>query len=238
MPHADLDLAGLARYLHLERGQVEKMAQRGQVPGRKVAGEWRFNRSEIHHWLEERIGAAEDAELTHMANALDRHASTSSQEEGDVQLSELLTPETIAWPLEARTRSAVIVSMTKLAEGTGWLWDQPRMAEAVRIRESLHPTALESGVALLHPRRPLPDILAQSFLCVGYTEQGIPFGSRQLTDLFFLICVQSDAEHLRLLARLSRLLAQPGWLALLRQAKTAAAAYAIVLQGEEELRND
>lgn len=235
MPHADLDLAGLARYLHLDRNQVEKMAQRGQLPGRKVTGEWRFNRSEIHHWLEERIGAAQDGELTHMAEALDRHADASSDTD-DVRLSELLSPDTIAWPLAGRTRSAVIIAMTKLAESTGWLWDQPRLAEAVRIRESLHPTALENGVALLHPRRPLPAILAQSFVCLARTEQGIPFGSSQLTDLFFLICVQSDAEHLRLLARLSRLLALPGWLVLLRQARTAAQAYAIVVQGEEEIR--
>jgi PTS system nitrogen regulatory IIA component len=234
MPHADLDLAGLARYLHLDRGQVEKMAQRGQVPGRKVAGQWRFNRSEIHHWLEERIGAAQDGELSHMAEALDRDANVRSDVE-NVRLAELLSPDTIAWPLAARTRSAVIVTMTKLAESTGWLWDQPRLAEAVRIRESLHPTALENGVALLHPRRPLADVLAQSFLCLGRTEQGIPFGSSQLTDLFFLICVRSDAEHLRLLARLSRLLALPGWLALLRQARTGAEAYAVVVQGEETL---
>jgi futalosine hydrolase len=35
------------------------------------------------------------------------------------------------------------------------------MAEAVAAREDLHPTALENGVALLHPRRPQTSILAE-----------------------------------------------------------------------------
>ena len=35
------------------------------------------------------------------------------------------------------------------------------MAEAVRTREDMLPTAREDGVALLHPRRPLAGILAQ-----------------------------------------------------------------------------
>ncbi len=34
------------------------------------------------------------------------------------------------------------------------------MAEAVRSREQMQPTALENGVALLHPRRPMAKILA------------------------------------------------------------------------------
>ena len=92
------------------------------------------------------------------------------------------------------------------------------MAEAVRTRENLHPTALESGIALLHPRRPLPQILAQPLLAFGRTYQGLPFGAAggQLTDLFFLICSVDDASHLRTLARLSRLIGSPGFLEVLR----------------------
>ena len=57
-PMDDLDVAKLAEYLHLTPDQVTRMAVRGKVPARKVVGQWRFSEAEIHHWLEERIGAS------------------------------------------------------------------------------------------------------------------------------------------------------------------------------------
>ena len=85
------------------------------------------------------------------------------------------------------------------------------MVEAVRAREELHPTALDSGVALLHPRRPMPSILGGPILAMARTERGIPFGGRHGadTDLFFLICSIDDRDHLQTLARLSRLAVDP-----------------------------
>ena len=98
--------------------------------------------------------------------------------------------------------------MVDLAAETGLLWDAEKMTAAVRERENLHPTALENGVALLHPRRPLQQILAEPLVALGITQAGIPFGESHgvLTDVFFLICSTDDASHLRILARLSRLI--------------------------------
>src|SRR6185369_5196735 len=178
----------------------QKLAERGNVPGRKIAGQWRFSKGEIHHWLEERIGAAGEADLHHVQNLLDKAAA--SYETTTVVISDLLLPEAIAIPLPARTRTSVINAMVELAAKTGMLWDSAEMAEAVQAREKLHPTALDNGVALLHPRRPLPHILGQPLLALGKTGSGVPFGSEsgQLTDIFFLICSVDDSQHLRTLA--------------------------------------
>jgi PTS system nitrogen regulatory IIA component len=232
MPHRDFDLDSLARYLHVTPQQVQKMAERGTLPGRKIAGQWRFPRGEVHHWLEERIGAADEADLLHVQGLLDRAAA--SQEPEVVRISDLLLPEAIAMPLEARTKGSVIKAMAELAAQTGMMWDAEAMAEAVRARENLHPTALDNGVALLHPRRPLSQILAQPLLALGRTLQGIPFGSErgQLTDIFFLICSVDDSQHLRTLARLSRLISAPGFLAELRSAAGPREAIEVVSRHE------
>jgi len=221
MPQTDLEPDTRARYLHSSPQQVLKMAERGSVPGRKISGEWRFSQAEIHHWLEERIGAADIADLAHVQGLLDKAAE--HKEPATVRISELLTPEAIAIPLLARTRGSVIKQMVELAAKTGHLWDAAEMAEAVEAREKLHPTALDNGVALLHPRRPLSQILAEPLLAFGRTPAGIPFGSErgQLTDIFFLILSVDDSQHLRTLARLSRLIAAPGFLDELRSAESA-----------------
>ena len=234
MPHTDFDLNGLSRYLHLSPQKVAKLADRGDLPGRKVSGEWRFAKSDIHVWLERRIGLSDEEQLVHVEGALQQANPIEQQEH--VSIADLMPPEAIAIPLLARTRNSVIDSMVELAAQTGWLWDPRAMADAVRSREDMHTTALENGVALLHPRRPLPKILAQAFLALGCTSNGIPFGAgAPLTDTFFLICSTEDRVHLRVLARLSRILTVPGFLSALRASPDARAARQLILETEANL---
>lgn len=234
MPSSDLDLSALASYLHMTPQQVLQLASRDKIPGRKVAGEWRFNKAEIHHWLEARIGLSDHEELKTVERGLKRTAGPHEQEH--VLVADLLHPEAVALPLNAKTRNSVIRSMADLAMGTGLLWDPKKMADALLEREELHPTALDNGVALLHPRRPMPSILGDSFIALGITSSGIPFGGgmHTLTDVFFLICAADDRLHLRILARLSRLLTAPGFLDRLREAPDGEAVRQLILEAEEE----
>ena len=75
-------------------------------------------------------------------------------------------------------------------------------------------TALPTGVAFPHPRRPLPTALGESVMAFGRTASGVPYGDPNggLTDCFFLICCRDDQTHLRVLARLTRLLLRDGFL--------------------------
>jgi len=227
----DLDLPRLAEYLHVTPDQVKKMAVRGKIPARRVSGQWRFSEAEIHHWLEERIGASDQDQLHQVQRVVDR--ATEGTFERD--LADMCTPETIAVPLNARTRGSVIRSMCGLAANTGYLWDAAAMADAVQAREQLHPTALDSGVALLHPRRPQSSILAESVLALGICPSPIPFSDEgQLTDVFFLICSYDDATHLRILAKLSRLIADESLLNRLRASDSPVDAWMHLKEAEQQ----
>ena len=235
MAEEDFDIESLAAYLHLSPTQVGKLAERGKLPARRVSGDWRFSRAEVNLWLEERIGLSAEEELLRVEGVLQSLATEAGAEQASVAAQ--LPPEAIEIPLAARTRNSAIHSMVELAARTGWLWDPAKMAEAVGAREDMHPTALESGVALLHPRRPMPSILGQAFLAFGRTERGIPFGGSRgvLTDAFFLICSIDDRGHLQTLARLSRLIAAPGFLVQLREASDPRATREVIEQFEQAL---
>jgi PTS system nitrogen regulatory IIA component len=234
MAQDDFDIDRLAAYLHMMPSAVVKLAERGKLPGRRVGGEWRFSAAEIHHWLEDRIGLSDDEGLVQMEGALQRASETQVEE---VSIAELLKEEAIEVPLGARTRTSVIARMTELAARTHLLWDAEKMAEAVRAREEMHSTALDNGVALLHPRRPMPAILAEAVLALGITPGGIPFGSGgSLTDIFFLICSTSDHEHLRILARLSRVVNDQDFLAAVRAAESPAELHRLIREREATIR--
>ncbi|MGB7325750.1 MAG: PTS sugar transporter subunit IIA [Rubripirellula sp.] len=225
----DLDVAQLAAYLHLLPDQVTKMAMRGKLPGRKVGGVWRFSEAEIHHWLEEQIGVSDSEELGKVQKVLDR----ADPEIIDRPISELCSIDSIEVPLNARTRGSVIRSMCDLAGKTGLMWDAPAMAEAVAAREQMHPTALDCGVALMHPRRPQTSILADSVIALAVCPSAIPFSDRgQLTDIFFLICSYDDTVHLRILAKLSRMISTGDMLDNLRSAQSPTDAWHVLCDAE------
>lgn len=231
----DFDVGHLAAFLHLTPDQVTKMAERGRLPGRRVQGEWRFSEAEIHHYLEARIGEGDTEQVEHLEALLARSAKPH---EPVGRIAELCPVEAIALPLNARTRGSVIRSMADLAARTNWLWDAPAMAEAVRQREELHPTALDCGVALLHPRRPQTSILAQSLIAIGLCPAPIPFSDRgHLTDVFFLICSYDDRSHLKILARLSLMLSATEMLARMREAEDAQAVRWALEEAEDEVED-
>ena len=220
MAKDDFDIESLAARLQLPSAQIRKMAERDKLPGRRVGGQWKFSRAEIHHWLENRIGLSDESQLVEYEKVLETQDSGLERWGG---MAELLTVERVAIPLNARTKKSVIEQMCQVATESGALWMPREMAVAIGNREELHPTALGNGVALLHPRRPQPSLLGESFLALGVTASGIPFGGPRgvLTDIFFLIGSAEDSGHLRLLARMSRLLHLPDLLDNLRNAESA-----------------
>jgi PTS system nitrogen regulatory IIA component len=235
MAEDDFGIESLAAYLHLAPAQVLKLAERGRLPGRKVAGQWRFAPGVVHHWIEERMGLSTDEELEQMEGVLRRAAGDAAP--STISIAQMLPLAAMAVPLEARTRGSVITSLVEVAAKSGWLWDVNKMADAVRAREDMLPTALENGAALLHPRRPLENILDRPFLAFGRTSRGLPFGAPRgtLTDLYFLVCSTDDAGHLRVLARLSRLIGDAELLDALREAPDAAAAHQAIAEREARL---
>lgn len=230
MSQEDFDIASLATYLHITPQQVEKLATRGKVPGRKVQGRWRFSAAEIHHWMEDRMGLLEENELQRV------EASLTPRDSGDLPLARMLASESIAIPLRAKTKRSAIEAMVELAAATGMLWDQEKMLEAIQAREQLQSTAMPNGVALLHPRRPLSNILGEPLLSMGVSPQGIPFGGgRQLTHVFFLICSTDDRGHLHTLARLTRLFQIESFVSDIQEAATCEEARTVFLDAEGSL---
>jgi PTS system nitrogen regulatory IIA component len=235
MVDEDFDIMSLAAYLHLNPEQVRKMADRGRLPGRRVGGKWRFSRPEIHQWFEEKIGLSDEQELSDVEKILDRN--TQAQPEDEFHIPDLLSVDNVYVPFLARTKNSVIQKICEFTANTGKLWEPSKMAVALQSREELHPTALSNGVALLHPRRPMPNIMGDPFLALGVTTSGIPFGGPRgcLTDIFFLIGSTSESVHLRVLARLSRLIQQPDLLDNVRAAESPTEAWQVIQETDDNI---
>jgi len=225
-----LDIEQAAGFLSRDIREVGKLASRGQLPGRRVNGEWRFAMAELKHWLETRLHEYTEDEL----QALE----ASHQGGPEPLLAGLLSEMTTAVPLVASTRGSVLRELVRLAEGSWQVYDPDAVLAAITQREEMVTTALSSGVAIPHPHRPLSSaVLGDSLVAFGRTPRAVPFGGGRgsLTALFFPVLCTDERTHLRVLARLSRLLRRDGLIEQLRAAESPNEAYDILTGAEREL---
>jgi PTS system nitrogen regulatory IIA component len=115
--------------------------------------------------------------------------------------------EAINMNLLANTKASVLRELVNLAERTGLLYDKQGLLAAIQERESMCSTGLPNGMAIPHPRQPMPYATAEPLLCIARVQKGIPFDAMDgvLTDLFVLICSHEHRPHLQVLARLMRI---------------------------------
>ncbi len=225
-----MDLDQLAAYLQRDAREVSKMASRGHLPGQKIGGEWRFASAEINYWISTQMPGYTEAELSKLETG-------AGHLDDQPLVATLLGEATIALHLAASTKASVLRELVNLAEQSWQVYDPDALLEAIKQREEMSSTALENGVALPHPRRPNPGILGDSVVAFARTPSGIPFGGPRgaLSDLFFLVCCRDHPTHLAVLARLSRLLLQPDFLAGLRAVQTPAETMQLIESAERDL---
>jgi len=227
-------LEELVQRLGRDRRQVEKLVNRGIIPGRRIGGDWRFNEIEITHWLEQDLRGLDDQGLAQLEQSQQTGIQNSRS-----PIADLLHLETCDVPLDAGTRPAVLQALIEVAGRTWQVWDPALILKAVKDREDVMSTGFENGVAIPHPRNPLPDAIGQSIIAFGRTLSGIPFGApgRKMTDLFFLVLAKDASTHLQVLARLGRLLQREGFVEELRSKESGAAACDFIKLTDDSIVN-
>ncbi len=207
MPYQSMSLEDFAKHVSMDMRDVRRLAERDKLPGRKVGGQWRFNRARVTEWLQQEMPSLSESRLIALERSMGEAAGDGKGGARSV-VTGLIGIEGIEIALHAKTKTSVLRELVKLAERTGLLYDADGLLNALQERESLCPTALQGGVAIPHPRQPMPYVSAEPLICVARVSRGIGFGSAtgELTRLFFLICCHYDRSHLRVLARLMRIL--------------------------------
>lgn len=232
MSHEWYSIDELSRQLGRDRREIERLATRGRIPAHKRGSEWQFHAAEITQWLEQEMRDYSDSQLA----ALEA-TQASPEVQADIPVSSLMKLDLIQVPLEARTKRSVLESLVEVAGRTWHVWEPATVLKAVLERETLLSTAFDNGVAMPHPRNPLPEALGESLVAFGRTMNGIPFGAsnNSLTDCFFLILARDTRTHLQVIARLARMIQIPDFLPLLRAADDSVSAYEVILSAEQRV---
>ena len=149
-----------------------------------------------------------------------------------MELSELLKPEAIRVSTTCSSKKRLMHDVAELARHAYGI-DGSTAVEALLERESLGPTGVGHGVALPHARISGLDSVVGCFMLL---EKPIDFDSvdRQPVDVVFGLFAPEDAgvEHLKALARVSRLLRDAAVCTKLRANHDSATLYPILTEHE------
>jgi fructose-specific phosphotransferase system IIA component len=125
-----------------------------------------------------------------------------------MRVANFLHPDSIVLDMKATTKAQALDELIDALMASGRVTDREKIRTAVIEREELFSTGFENGVAIPHPRQGQPAIVKEIISAFGRSSKGIDFESMdgEPVKIFFMLCAPSDGEHLRALARLSRLL--------------------------------
>jgi PTS system nitrogen regulatory IIA component len=153
-----------------------------------------------------------------------------------MRILDFLGFDSIIASLEARSKEEVLVELVEPIVRKNPGVDGQRLLKILLDRESLGSTGIGSGIAIPHGTFDGLNRLAASF---GKSVEGIDFSSmdNKPAHLFFLLVApkNSAGEHLKALARISRLFKDPILKRELQQAESAAEIFRILEESDLRL---
>lgn len=147
-----------------------------------------------------------------------------------MDLGDLIAPEAVVSRLKATNKKQALQELARIAEELTGL-DQAVVFEVLLQRERLGSTGVGRGIAIPHGRLPGLEGVVTVF---ARLEEPIPFDSidEEPVDLVFLLLApeHAGADHLKALARISRLLRDPHAIQKLRTCHDSRALHAVLTQ--------
>lgn len=152
-----------------------------------------------------------------------------------MKITDFLSVKTVMPVLTSREKNAVLKEMAN------WLASQHRQLDARRVlevlleREKISTTAIGEGVAIPHGKLPGVERVLGVF---ARSPEGVDFASLdgEPTHLFFTLIAPEDAaaDHLKALARISRLLKDTAFRRRLMEGQTSQEIFDIIAEEDQK----
>lgn len=213
-----LTIEEVARYLRVSERTVYDWAQKGEIPSGKIGTVWRFKKSEIERWVNERLSSNKPASVFSV-----------------VQIENILSPDRILFLEHSKKRDALVALSENLATAPQIKNRQELVSEILR-REELMSTAIGRGIAIPHVRLSSVTDLVVS---VGLSKCDI-IDFQSLDDvpvrLLFMIAAayNQHAYYLQTLSFFSSKLKSTELRTSLLAAKTPAEVYELLIKQDDQ----
>jgi PTS system nitrogen regulatory IIA component len=151
-----------------------------------------------------------------------------------MQLGQIFKSGFISDNLSAKNKTEALQELVNTIIQGGLKLDSSAVIEVLKQRENLGSTGIGDGVAIPHGKVPTLEELVVAF---GRSKEGIVFDSidGKPVHLFFLLLApeNSAGQHLKVLAKISKMLKAPNFRKKLLEAKSRGDLYKIIIDQDE-----
>jgi nitrogen PTS system EIIA component len=152
-----------------------------------------------------------------------------------VKITDFLGSDSVIPQLTSRDKPSAIEEMANLLASCHRELEKTQVLDVFLERERISTTAIGDGVAIPHGKLPSVDRVLGVF---ARSQEGIDFASLdgEPTHLFFALIAPQNAaaDHLKALARISRLLKDDTFRQRLMQAKGSQELYTLIAEEDEK----
>ncbi|MFA4943587.1 MAG: PTS sugar transporter subunit IIA [Lentisphaeria bacterium] len=220
-----LTLKELADYLRVNERTILRMLKSGQIQGVKIGGQWRFNGSQIDQLFfpQAPVSGPDVVPLSDFVPARQ-----------PVPVSRLVKEDRMILEMHSRDMEGVIPELCEPITKKTLLLDVQDLKARLLAREKLLSTGIGHGIAIPHPRDPIPTLREPAIIIVGRSAQGVEFQAvdNAPVHLFFLLVCQNIELHLHLMGALAHLLQDNEFVDACRRAPTAAEIIRLIMEQE------
>jgi len=191
----------VADYIKINEKTVLKLAQYGKLPAVKVGSQWRYHLVAIDKYLQKQLVESSDDDLDLIIKT----------KKNPIPLSRLVDERWIDLNMQASSKKKVLSQLARLANSARLSPSYEGLYIALEEREKMLSTAVGQGVAIPHARIPSQLLFKEPHIIIAKVPVGIDFDApdKQKVHLFFMPCAPSEYIHVRLLAKISKLLHVP-----------------------------
>jgi PTS system nitrogen regulatory IIA component len=151
-----------------------------------------------------------------------------------MEINDLLPPDGVTADLKVTSKKQALQDLAKRAAEVSGLQERA-VFDVLMERERLGTTGVGNGIAIPHGKLPNLDRLYGFFARLGQPIDFQAIDERPVDLIFVLLAPESaGADHLKALARISRLLRDQGVCDKLRGTDSAEALFAILTESEED----
>ncbi|MBL4690769.1 MAG: PTS IIA-like nitrogen regulatory protein PtsN [Rhodospirillales bacterium] len=151
-----------------------------------------------------------------------------------MEISDLLAPEGVSADLKATSKKQALQDLARRASEVSELPERA-IFDVLMERERLGTTGVGNGIAIPHGKLPNLDRLHGFFARLNQPIDFQAIDERPVDLIFVLLAPETaGADHLKALARISRLLRDQAVCEKLRGTDGAEALYAILIESEED----
>ena len=173
-----LTIEEVANYLRVSDRTVYDWAQRGEIPAGKIGTVWRFKKSEVEKWVNERLSS-----------------SGGRIKDDIVQVKNILAPNRVIFISQTSRHDALVELATALSSAPQVKRSDELVSEILK-REELMSTAIGRGIAIPHVRlSSVTDLVMAVGVCKTPITDFQPIDDMPVSLLFMIAAAYNQHSY-------------------------------------------